>query len=291
MKKIIYLFAALALINFSGCKKGGTSPSKQKGSTTTTAMYPVSVTSLATGGVETTWTYTYDSNNNMTKYGLDGTYEVTIDAHNVVQSSLSSTLDVINTYAYTGGSNTAVDIYTNVPAQMSVSTTQKNVTAGTSSSYKGFLWLFQGGKDNTITQMGTADNGGLTINFSYDANDNLKTVTWTSLSGAQAGIAYASLTVTSLDDHPSPFSAVAGYNVIAYTQSMYPAEYALAYCKNNPVQMVYKQLDGNGNLATSEQDDFTYTYNTQGYPSNVTVKVSYPNNSLISTKSSDFTYK
>ncbi|HVS93440.1 MAG TPA: hypothetical protein VHE59_15480 [Mucilaginibacter sp.] len=287
MKTSAYLLAALALINFSSCKKSGTSPSKQKGG----AMYPATVTSVSTGGLPITWTFTYDSNNNLTKYGGEGSYIVTIDPHNVVQSSFSETIDVVNTYAYSGGSNTPVDIYTTVPAQLSISTTQKNLTTGTSVSYPGFLWAMTAGKDNTITEMTTSDNGGQTVTFSYDANDNLKTVSWINLSGDQAGKVYAALTVTSLDNHPSPFSSVKGYNVIAYTQFMYPAEFALAYCRNNPIQMIYKQLDGNGNLATSEQDDFTYAYNAQGYPTNITVKVSYPNNSTVNSKSSDFTYK
>jgi len=288
MKKIVYLFAALALIHLSSCKKSGTSPSKKNGSTT--AMYPVSSTFVQTGGVQVTYAYTYDNNNNMTKMAIGNTYEVDITPHTVTQTSITSEFDVVNTFSYSAGSNLPVDIYTTIPGQLSISIYDKDNLSGTSTTTPGYLWLMQAGKDNTVAQMGTSDNGGTTINFSYDANDNLNTIAWTQLSGAQAGKVYATLTVTALDSHPSPFSAVAGYNVFSYTQSMYPSDYALAFCKNNPTQMVYKQMDNNGNLTPTEQDDFTYTYNAQGYPETVTVKVTYIGTSQI-VKNYTYTYK
>ena len=288
MKKIVYLFAALALIHLSSCKKSGTSPSKKNGSTT--AMYPVSSTFVQTGGVQVTYAYTYDNNNNMTKMAIGNTYEVDITPHTVTQTSITSEFDVVNTFSYSAGSNLPVDIYTTIPGQLSISIYDKDNLSGTSTTTPGYLWLMQAGKDNTVAQMGTSDNGGTTINFSYDANDNLNTIAWTQLSGAQAGKVYATLTVTALDSHPSPFSGVAGYNVFSYTQSMYPSDYALAFCKNNPTQMVYKQMDNNGNLTPTEQDDFTYTYNAQGYPETVTVKVTYIGTSQI-VKNYTYTYK
>jgi len=275
MKKIIYLIAAFAVISFNSCKKSGTSPSKKNGTTTT--MHPVSGTFNQTGGVPSTNTYTYDSNGNMTKI-VNGTntYEIDITPHTVTQISISSEFDVTNTYAYSAGSNLPVDIYTTIPGQLSISTTSKDNLDGTSTSYKGYSWTMAAGKDNTIASMATTGNGGSTTDFSYDANDNLKAIAWTQLSGPQAGKVFSTLTVTALDNHPSPFSAVAGYNVFSYTQSMYPSDYALAFCKNNPTQMIYKEFDyGKGDLEINEQDDFTYTYNALGYPLTMTVKVTY----------------
>ncbi len=291
MKKIIYLFAALAIISFNSCKKSGTSPKKNG---TTTTMHPVSGTFNQTGGVPSTNTYTYDSNGNMTKIVNEtNTYEIDITPHTVTQTSITSEYDITNTYAYSAGSNLPVDIYTTIPGLLEISTTSKDNLAGTSTSYKGYSWTMAAGKDNTIMSMATTGNGGSTIDFSYDANDNLKTIAWTQLSGAQAGKVFSTLTVTALDNHPSPFSAVPGYNVFSYTQSMYPSDYALAFCKNNPTQMIYKEFDyGKGDLEINEQDDFTYTYNAQGYPLTVTVKVTYFDAAhTIINKSFAYTYK
>jgi hypothetical protein len=291
MKKIVYLFATLAFIAFGSCKKSGTSPSKKNGSTV--SMHPVSSTFIQTGSVLGTYTYTYDSNNNFTKM-VNGTntYEIDVDPHTVTQTSITSETDVINTYAYSAGSNLPVDIYTTIPGQLSISTTSKDNLSGKSTSYKGYLWDMAAGKDNTVASMATSDNGGQTIDFTYDANDNLKTIAWTALSGPQAGKVASTLTVTALDDKHSPFSAVAGYNVFSYTEAMYPSDYALAFCKNNPIQMIYRQFDyDTAQLDINEQDDFTYTYNAQGYPTSVTVKVTYPADNLVINKSYTYTYK
>jgi hypothetical protein len=292
MKNLAYLLVAVALINFSACKKSGTSPSKKNGSTTT-SMHPVTSTIVQTGGVPATYIYTYDSDNNMSKMAIGNTYEVDITPHTVTQTSITSEFDITNTYSYSAGSNLPVDIYTTIPGQLSISSYSKDNLSGTSTTIPGYLWLMQAGKDNTIAQMGTSDNGGQTINFSYDANDNLKTIAWTALSGARASEVASTLTVTAVDDKHSPFSAVPGYNVFSYTQSMYPSDYALAFCKNNPTQMIYKQFDyGKGDLEINEQDDFTYTYNAQGYPLTVTVKVTYFDAAhTIINKSYTYTYK
>jgi hypothetical protein len=292
MKKIIYLFAALALTSFSSCKKSGTSLTKQKGSTTTTTMHPVSSTIVQTGGNLATYAYTYDGDNNMTKMAIGNTYEIDITPHTVTQISISSEFDVTNTYSYSAGSNLPVDIYTTIPGQLSISTTNKDNLSGTSTSSNGYLWNMTAGKDNTLAGMATSDNGGQTIAFSYDANDNLKTVAWTALSGARAGEVASTLTVTAVDDKHSPFSAVAGYNIFSYTGAMFLSDFALAYCKNNPTQIIYKQFDyDTAQLDVNEQDDFTYTYNAQGYPTSVTVKVTYPADNLVINKNYTYTYK
>lgn len=254
-------------------------------------MYPASLAISNNSGSSQTYQYTYNSDNNLTKYGTPGSYEIAVDPHTVTQSSFTSASDVINTYAYSGPSNSPVDIYTNTPAQMSISTVSKNVSTGTSTTTPGKSWAFRG-NSNTITQMSTADQGGETIDFTYDANANLKTITWTNLSGQQAGIPFASLTVTAVDNKPSPFSAVKAYNVISYPQ-YYAPDFAFGFCKNNPSQMVYKQFDDSkGDLEPTEQDDFTYTYNAQGYPTAIAIKITYfgfPN--IYATRNYTITYK
>ena len=98
---------------------------------------------------------------------------------------------------------------------------------------------------------------------------------------------------TGVDDHPSPFSAVKGYNVISYPQQ-FVSDYALAFCKNNPIQIIYKQFDyDKGDLETTEQDDFTYTYNDQGYPATIAVKVTSfaTSGTTAITKNYTYTYK
>ncbi|TSJ41039.1 hypothetical protein FO440_15000 [Mucilaginibacter corticis] len=227
----------------------------------------------------------------MTGFGSAGEYQVAVTAHTVAVSTFSAEFDFVTTYAYSGPSNAPVDIYTDLPAQRSISTYAKDNLAGTSTTNPGKLWAFEGSKD-LITKLFTSDAGGENIDFTYDANNNFKTISFTNLSGAQAGKVVASMTVTGLDNHPSPFSSVKGYPVFSYPQ-MFISDYALAFCKNNPTQIVYKQLDYNkGDLETTEQDDFTYTYNDQGYPATVTVKVSYigpPASSI--TKSYTYNYK
>jgi hypothetical protein len=292
MKNITYLFAAFALINFSSCSKSGTSPSK-KG----IAMYPASETLSQNGGASTTFQCTYNSDNNLTKIISDALdYELDIDGHNVTQTStiysnltnLHTTGQVINTYEYSGPSFAAVDIYTTIPAHVTIVTVNKDYVHNTMNTKQGLSLDFQGSKD--ITQMLTEGNG-QHIDFTYDANDNFKTISWTNLTGFQAGSVNASMTVTAVDNKPSPFSAVKGYNVISYPQSDAP-DYALAFCKNNPTQILYKQYDNaQETLVTTEQDDFTYSYNAQGYPTSVTVKITHPGTNTTDTKSYTYTYK
>jgi hypothetical protein len=274
MKNIVYLFSAFAIISFSSCSKSGTSPTKQTGTTTATAMYPASY-SLSQGGSTVTFQFSYDGNNNITKYTNGGSNETDVDLHTVVRTVSSGTDVFITTYAYAGASNAPVDIYTTIPTTLSISLYHKDLQSGGSTTSPNGAWLFTGG-GNTLTQEATSDQGGKNLNFAYDANGNLKTVSFVSLSGAQAGIPYSILTVTSLDNKPSPFSAVKGYNIISYPQA-YLAEYALAFCKNNPTQMVLSQYDvSTKTYIPVEQDDFTYLYNDKGYPTSITVNISYP---------------
>ena len=224
------------------------------------------------GGTPITAQYTYDSDNNLTGYGSEGNYEIAVDAHTVTQSFFTSEFDDVDTYSYTGPSNTPVDIYTDIPTQMSISMYTKDNNAGTSLTIPGKLWAFQGG-NNLITKMFTSDQGGENIDFTYDANSNFKTISFTNLSGVQAGKVVVMMAVNGVDNHPSPFSSVKGYNVISYPQA-FVSDYAQAFCKNNPTQIIYKRFDyDKGDLETSEQDDFTYLYNAQGYPTSIAVKV------------------
>jgi len=284
------LIPVVLLSVLSGCKKSGTSPSKQIGATT--IIRPVSSTFVQTGGEPITYKYSYDSDNNLAGYGSVGEYEVAVDAHTVTQSSFSSEFDDVITYSYSGPSNTPVDIYTDIPTQMSISMYNKNVLAGTSTTTPGYLWAFEGSK-NIISKMYTSDGGGENIDFTYDANNNFKTISFTNLSGAQAGKVVVLMTVTGIDNHPSPFSSVKGYNVISYPQE-FVSDYAQAFCKNNPTQIIYKRFDyDKGDLEIYEQDDFTYTYNAQGYPTAVVVKITEfgTNSNTYLTKNYTYTYK
>jgi hypothetical protein len=292
MKHITSCFAFLIIVAsvLSGCGKSGTSPSKPKGGTTT-AMYPATSTFVQTGGTPITYQYKYDSDNNLTYFGSAGEYEVAVTAHTVAVSTFSSAYNFVTTYSYTGASNAPVDIYTDIPAQMSISMYSKDNNAGTSMTNPGKLWAFEGSK-SAITKMFTSDAGGENIDFTYDANNNFKTISFTNLSGVQADIVVASMTVTGVDNHPSPYSAVKGYNTISYPQE-FISDYAQAFCKNNPTQIIYRHFDYNKNdLEISEQDDFTYTYNDQGYPTTITVKVTYIGTQQSSiTKTYTYTYK
>lgn len=291
MKKIIYLFVAFALLNFVSCSKSGTSPSKQKGGTTATAMYPASMT-LINGNTSQTYQYTYDSDNNLTKYGTPGLYEIAITPHIVTQSSFGTANDVINTYAYAGPSNAPVDIYTSVPSQLTITTSNRDIAADKTTSYGSGFWLYTPSKDDKILQMGSSDNGGQTINYAYDTNGNLKSISYINLSGPQAGKVISTVTVTAVDNKPSPFSAIKGYNVISYPQ-YYAPEIGFAFCKNNPTQIILTQFDyDTGTLVPDEQDDFTYTYNAQGYPTQVNVSISYLGiGASHGSKTYNFTYK
>ncbi|MET0244018.1 MAG: hypothetical protein ABW174_11145 [Flavitalea sp.] len=123
--------------------------------------------------------------------------------------------------------------------------------------------------------------------FSYDDNGNLTsskfvTNSWGSPNSSQfdpGGLEYARLTYKGYDDKLSPYSSIAGYRFIAF-QWAYPQEFSFAMSKHNPTQIIEESLDTNTRtFKVTSQVDFTYTYNDQGYPTQVKIKTVYPNSS------------
>ncbi|WP_157278669.1 hypothetical protein [Olivibacter sitiensis] len=130
------------------------------------------------------------------------------------------------------------------------------------------------------------------INYAYDNNENLKTIAW-SQKGVDSFIPYSRLTVTSLDDKPSPFSAVKGYQFAAFPMA-YAPEYGLAFCKNNPLEIVEEVVDpATKQWTLYARTTFAYEYNDNGYPTKIAAATTYHTTAGASTfyKTYVYTYK
>ncbi len=284
VKRIICVLASITVFFMVSCHKpSDIQPPPVVDTTLVNAMYPSTRVDYQGSNSRTEFKYEYDKDNHLIKYGLDDV-SVRLIGSNVVNDNIYqknansvSVLSATRSYVFTlaGLPNTAVNIYSSVPTQVDITDYNKNPVTGATTSRVIGRWQFETGKDNLWTKEITSDGGGLNYNNSYDAKGNLKMIEFVSLSGPRAGALYNRLTVTSVDDKPSPFSQVKGYRAASYP-AVYAKDYALAYCKNNPLQIIIENYDADKNaFVLGEQDDFTYTYNPKGYPASITINTTY----------------
>ena len=299
IKTTIYLSAACTVFLFSSCRKvSNIQQPPLVDPNIVNAMYPA-VQSFYDGGQSaypTVYNYQYDKDNQLIKYGRDKDLIREINAHGVAETSYDNSLGIITTisYAYSlvGQTNTAVNIYTTLPNQVTSTYFYKYIKTGVTRSELGGVWQFESSTNGLPSKEITADSGGRNYVFSYDDNGNLKEIDFVTLTGSRAGAVYGKLKVTSLDNKPSPFSQVKGYFACSYPQG-YAWNYALALCKNNPIQMTNERYDPTKNaFVMDEKDDFTYVYNSNGYPTQITVSTTYYNaTTTYYTKTFNYTYK
>jgi YD repeat-containing protein len=255
------------------------------------------------GSATYTYNYEYDKENHLTKYYRDNIISYNIGTNQVDQVVTDyifyqgatvpfSTSGYSFVYTLVGQPNTSVNLYTTAPTQVTYTYYYKNDISGETTSKPGGQLQFYNNKDGLPTKIITSDGGGKNTNLTYDDNGNLKLIEFVNLSGPRVGAVYGRLTVKSLDDKSSPFSGVKGYPTISYPQG-YPQDYALAYCKNNPKQIISESYDVSKNaFVVYQQDDFTYTYNDKGYPTQIVVNTTYINAvTTHNTRTYNYTYK
>ena len=130
----------------------------------------------------------------------------------------------------------------------------------------------------------------VTSYYSYDDKKNLKEIEFRTSS--EPGRVFSRLKVTSVDDHPSPFSSVRGYEWLSYPQA-YAWDYGFALCRNNPNQIVIETWDTNtGSYQISEQEDFSYSYDAEGFPRTINLLITYFGTTTMRvSRSYSFVYK
>jgi len=278
----IYIFMAIIALTLSlnSCQK---KPSDIKTPLVVGAddMYPAtkSFYDQGNGAYPTVFTYTYDKNNKLTRFGKDSVLIREINDHGVLETTYDLPLWIFQTgYTYStvnGTADTAVSLYTGSPNQVAIVSASKDLKSGVAKSSPSGLWNIFYNKTGLELKDVTSDGGGRNYNYSYDANGNLSEIDFVSLSGPRSGAVYSRLKVTSVDDKHSPFSAVVGYRFAAWPAA-YPSDYATAYCKNNPKEITVDEYDADKNtLVPYEKDEFAYVYNDKGYPTTITVTKTY----------------
>ncbi|PUZ20133.1 YD repeat-containing protein [Chitinophaga costaii] len=289
-----YLLAALAIFLLSNCHKepGNLNKSPNVDSSIVNAMYPKVQSFYDAGASSTVYKsiITYDKDNHIQEMARDSTLLITVKG---------STVNVItNTYTYKdkytyylnyqyimsyvfsfdGLGDPNSTIYNKCPLKMESSFYENNVAAGTTQSRPATVEYLSGNKEGYPLQEMSSDGDGYNYNYTYDDNGNLKQITFITLSGPRSSQVYGRVNVISLDNKPSPFSAVKGYWIASFPQG-YNWDYALAFCKNNPLQMTHETYNSEkGRFMVTEKDDFLYTYNDQGYPTQVSIDISYYSN-------------
>ncbi len=288
---------AISLLIHS-CSKNNTPPGGGGGNTNPfNIMYPATESFYEGNysGYPTVWTYRYDNNNNLTWYGQDSGYYREINQHGVNQYSYDLPLYIFgNSYSYSIANtlDSSVNIYTGLPTQVRSLRIDRDVPGEVTTTTPSGLSYWINTADGLLDREVTSDGGGLNVIYSYDDQKNLKGISWVALTGPRVGAEYARLKVVSLDDHPSPFWAVRGWRIISYPQA-YPDQFGLAYCHNNPIQIIVEDYDANtGTYKPYEQDDFVYTYNEAGYPSHIVLTRTYYT-TIVShfTVTYDYTYR
>lgn len=256
-------------------------------------MHPIAVSFYDgnNSAYPTTWNYTYDSKNQLTKYGLENSWIKDVGTAGHALTTWSSTFIFTTTYMYTTPNLTdsLADIYSVNPKRLYIDLSAKDLALNNETKTR------QGFYDLVINQKQQI----LHMNFSnfrdfayaYDEKGNLSQANFYD-THLQNPPPYGRLTVNAVDDKRSPFSAVPRFNFIAWPVA-YPADYALAYCANNPLSITVEDNLPDKGWTVYEKDTFNYEYNEQGYPTKVSVTMEYPNSpgQPVFTKTFNYTYK
>jgi hypothetical protein len=286
MKKInksgVFVIAAYIVLSLSNCKKvKDIEQPPLLNPDIVNAMYPV-VQSYSEGSQSYLFNYEYDKDNHLVKYSRGNVVDWNISPNQVdvtTNQYSSSSQQLVHTsttsYVYTlaGIPNTSVNLYESAPTLMTYSAVDKYLTTGTTNSSAPRTVQFANNKDGLPVKVADSPDHGST--YTYDDKKNLVKIEFVRTSGARANPIYVRLTFSSFDDKPSPFSSVKGYWPISFPQA-YNWHYALALCKNNPKQSVTEVFDESKNaFVTSEINDYTYTYNDKGYPTDISINTTY----------------
>ena len=276
------------MVTAPGCSKDKT----PGGGNALNIFYPTTVSFYDgnNSAYPTVWKYEYDADHNLTKYGKeeDAYRDVSRNGANSFVYNYTFNNVQMTSYAFLlANSQTGVSIYDGSPTEVSIDRFTKNLTSGVSNSEHVANHFFAVNVDGLILKEILPEANARNYNYNYDETKNLKLVEYT-----ENGAVYTRIKVSGLLENPSPFVAVKGYKWASYPQ-VSSADISFAFFNRCPTQFIVESWKASNNTwEVYEQDDFSYVFDENGYPTQVTAKTTYyPNgNSSVFTRVFNFTY-
>jgi hypothetical protein len=274
MKSITYLIAIATL--FTACKKTGGTPGGGTGNNSN-VMYPATLSFYEgnNSAYPSNSTFKYDDKHNLTYMGNSDRYSNI--AGSSVQQIIITSDTLIITNLFSGNILTGIGVD-------QIKTNYMNKYSGGNSTTGPVYTYYFANTDATGNFLGSYNGGTYTQFFTYDNNGNLTSSKFVtnavgspnSSSYDPGGLEYDRLTFKNYDSKPSPYSAIAGWRYISY-QWAYPQQFYFSLSQHNPTQIIEESLNTNTmTWSVYAQVDLTYTYNDQGYPSQVKITTVYP---------------
>ncbi|MET0466279.1 MAG: hypothetical protein ABW007_24180 [Chitinophagaceae bacterium] len=272
MKHANLLLSSLmfVLVFSSGCSKNKNTNAP---GTPGAAKYPSTITKTdASGRISTT--YEYNDKNQLIKYRReDG---VRRDFGTAIISETVPTLTFTATNTWIFENMTTQNVYDGGSVGKMLWESTYVFTNGSTRTDKRGIPLFTSAADGRMESSQTmlyVPDPATTLYYTYDDKKNLKQIEF--FRSNEPSRPYTRLKVTGVDDKPSTFSAVRGYQWLSYPQA-YAVDYSFAFCRNNPTQIVIESYDQASNsYKVAEQNDFTYAYDAEGYPVTINVTTTY----------------
>lgn len=275
MKHTHLLLPALvfALAFSSGCSKNkSTNGPGTPGSGA--AKYPATITLTDAAGGRRITTYEYNDKKQLTSYRTDAGVRRDFGTAIIVETVPALTFTATNTWVFENMSSQ--NIYEGGSVGKMLWESKYVFTNGNTRTDRRGVPLFSSTADGRIersTTMLYVPDPTYTLDYTYDDKKNLKQIEF--FQSTEPSRPFNRLKVTGVDNKPSTFSAVRGYQWLSYPQS-YAVDYSFAFCVNNPTQIVIESYDRASNsYKVVEQDDFTYTYDADGYPTTINVSTTY----------------
>lgn len=239
-----------------------------------TMKYPATITMTdATGGRRTT-TYEYNEKNQLISQIRNDGVRRDFGTAIIVETVPSLTFTATNTWVFEN--MTTQNVYDGGSVSKMMWESKYVFTNGSTRTDKRGTPLFTSSADGRMESSQTllyVPDPATTLYYTYDDKKNLKQIEF--FRSNEPSRPYTRLKVTGVDDKPSTFSAVRGYQWLSYPQA-YAVDYSFAFCRNNPTQIVIESYDQASNsYKVAEQNDFTYMYDAEGYPVTINVNTTY----------------
>ncbi len=294
---LLLMAGAIFLFSTSSCKKEAKPCNPGGGDTLVPiqARIPIELSFYdgTASAYPTVYKFQYDQNNLLTHWGTDSVYS-NIFAHGV--SEVVFDWPYISGFNYTyriaNSLDTSVSLYDGQPSELDIVFASKDRFYGITNSTPEAPYFFEYGANGLLVKSITNGGDGLNVNQSYDDKGNLKEIDYVRVNGVRAGNFFSKLTVTGYDDKFSPFIAVKGWKWASWPQG-YAWQYATAFCNNNPTQITVVDWDDDSNsFKPYSVDDFTYTYNDDGFPTTIVDNTTYTTATTTHyTRTFNYTYK
>jgi hypothetical protein len=273
MKHTHLLLPALmfALVFSSGCSKNKNTNGP---GTPGAAKYPATITITDASGGRRITTYEYNDKKQLVKYRTDAGVIRSFGTAEIVETVPTLTFTAINTWVFENMSGQ--NVYEGGSVGKMLWESKYVFTNGNTRTDKRGIPLFSSTADGRMESSQTilyVPDPATTLYYTYDDKKNLKQIEF--FQSTEPSRPFNRLKVTGVDDKPSTFSAVRGYQWLSYPQA-YAVDYSFAFCVNNPTQIVIESYDRASNsYKVYEQNDFTYAYDADGYPTTMNVSITY----------------